>query len=110
MSSYLSSNAKPDYPQGVRRCADAKLFSGGSRYGVVRDAHELQKDSTPANLSARRHETSRQLIEQLARPYSFSPLIFRWHQSLFRFTMARFNRVMRLGWPSRPVPGPSEPA
>jgi hypothetical protein len=40
MSSYLSSSAKPDYPLDVRRFADAELFSGGSRYGVVRVAHK----------------------------------------------------------------------
>jgi len=31
--------------------ADAKLFSGGIRYGVVRKGHRLQKYSTPTRLS-----------------------------------------------------------
>src|SRR6266481_3541984 len=84
MSSYLSSNAKPDYPRGVRRYANTK-FSGGSWYGVMRESHKLQKYSTPMIYPAARDKPSRRLSEMPACPYLFFRLIFRWYFTPFRF-------------------------
>src|SRR5664279_6174579 len=72
MSSYLSSNAKPDYPLDVRRFADSKLFSGGSRYGVVREAHRLQKYSTPISVPTDVSLCLRPLPNAFSRRISFA--------------------------------------
>jgi hypothetical protein len=59
------------------RLADAKLFSGGSRYGVVREAHKLQKYSTPITLAADAVEVRARLPIALSRPYLVSRYILR---------------------------------
>ena len=58
-----------------RRFADAKLFSGGSRYGVVREAHKLQKYTTPTTVRVGARQSSRQFADCPQPPGSLFPLI-----------------------------------
>jgi hypothetical protein len=60
-------------------------FSGGSWYGVVREAHKLQKYSTPMIYPTGQDKPSRRLSEMPACPYLFFRLIFRWYFTPFRF-------------------------